>query len=197
MLPEGAQRIQHRQRSRFSEYALNHAQTWFTYANGPGLARGTQGLYFVTGCDKARAWGVASFYDADPERVWLQFEPQWPSNNEVLPIYHFTKSESASSSSGADSMGEQSGCVFLRGYKVTIRAPGLPSKLGAEVENILQLDANELLPQWTNNSSILLGLWQLLQSYIARGSSPSSKEQEPRNRSERNIVEYEVCHHYL
>ncbi|KAE9390369.1 hypothetical protein BT96DRAFT_795589, partial [Gymnopus androsaceus JB14] len=56
VLPEGAQRIQHRQRSRFSEYALNHAQTWFTYANGPGLARGTQGLYFVTGCDKARAW---------------------------------------------------------------------------------------------------------------------------------------------
>ncbi|KAJ7908190.1 hypothetical protein B0H13DRAFT_1479018, partial [Mycena leptocephala] len=43
-------------------YAAKHAESWYKYVNGPrgrGLANGD--LYLVTGCEKARSWGMASY----------------------------------------------------------------------------------------------------------------------------------------
>ncbi|KAJ7285279.1 hypothetical protein C8J57DRAFT_970135, partial [Mycena rebaudengoi] len=43
-------------------YAAQYAESWYKYVNGVrgrGLANG--GLYLITGCEKTKSWGIASF----------------------------------------------------------------------------------------------------------------------------------------
>ncbi|KAF9075459.1 hypothetical protein BDP27DRAFT_1034462 [Rhodocollybia butyracea] len=148
ILPEGGSKIDHHQYTKFYEYAAESARTWYAHVNGP-LARGVHSgsLYLVTGCDKARAWGVASFTNANPREVSLEFmpcEPRVPG----APEYLFSTCSSAFSSSDADNIFKnESGCVFLRGFKIAIRArpfiPGLPVK----VTYTSNLEVDELLPK--------------------------------------------------
>jgi hypothetical protein len=56
-------------------YAAKHADSWYTYINGArgrGLENGD--LYLVTGCEKARSWGIAS-YRTSREEFELRFKP--------------------------------------------------------------------------------------------------------------------------
>jgi hypothetical protein len=56
-------------------YAAKHADNWYKYINGArgrGLANGD--LYLVTGCEKARSWGMAS-YQTVREEFGLTFKP--------------------------------------------------------------------------------------------------------------------------
>ncbi|KAF5375319.1 hypothetical protein D9757_009688 [Collybiopsis confluens] len=133
ILPEGGKRIEHQQWTTLYKYAAECAQSWFDYINGDrdqgGLARGLQGgLYFVTGCDKARAWGVASFQNAKPieQPVRLEFVPSTTAigGGGGAPKYTFSRCDFASASSDSDAegiFGSPSGCVFLRGFKIAIR----------------------------------------------------------------------------
>ncbi|KIK60373.1 hypothetical protein GYMLUDRAFT_167733, partial [Collybiopsis luxurians FD-317 M1] len=66
VLPEGGKRVDHQHWTMLYDYIAKCAHTWYDYINGKreqgGLAMGLyEGLYVVTGCDKARAWGVVSF----------------------------------------------------------------------------------------------------------------------------------------
>ncbi|KAJ7835965.1 hypothetical protein B0H13DRAFT_1516610, partial [Mycena leptocephala] len=61
-LPDGAylQKLENLENMR--TYAAKHADSWYTYINGArgrGLENGD--LYLVTGCEKARSWGIASY----------------------------------------------------------------------------------------------------------------------------------------
>ena len=48
--------------SRFRDYALTHAESWYEYANGPRVREiGNGKLHMVTGCDKTTAWGIATY----------------------------------------------------------------------------------------------------------------------------------------
>ncbi|KIK62479.1 hypothetical protein GYMLUDRAFT_120765, partial [Collybiopsis luxurians FD-317 M1] len=108
---------------KFQNYAAKHARSWYAHVNGP-LARElhNESIYFVTGFDKARAWGVASFVNANPGDVLLEFVAEEPRRTGGLPEYWFSTSNAASSLSGADDVFEnESGCVFLRGFKVAIK----------------------------------------------------------------------------
>ncbi|KAE9389237.1 hypothetical protein BT96DRAFT_835160 [Gymnopus androsaceus JB14] len=62
ILPEGGKRTDHQQLSKFYEYAVECAQSWYAHVNEP-MARGVHNgaLYLVTGFDKARAWGSGIF----------------------------------------------------------------------------------------------------------------------------------------
>ncbi|KAJ6552802.1 hypothetical protein B0H19DRAFT_1154978 [Mycena capillaripes] len=56
-------------------YAAKHAENWYKYVNGArgrGLANGS--LYLVTGWEKAKSWGMASFHSAGDE-FQLTFQP--------------------------------------------------------------------------------------------------------------------------
>ncbi|KAF7343230.1 Pleiotropic drug resistance ABC transporter protein [Mycena venus] len=56
-------------------YVTKHAVTWYKYINGPrgrGLANGE--LYLVTGHEKVRSWGMASYY-ANHQEFVLAFKP--------------------------------------------------------------------------------------------------------------------------
>ncbi|KAJ7612350.1 hypothetical protein DFH06DRAFT_1147279 [Mycena polygramma] len=56
-------------------YAAEHADSWYKYINGArgrGISNGD--LYLVTGCEKARSWGIASFRAAR-EEFQIFFKP--------------------------------------------------------------------------------------------------------------------------
>ncbi|KAJ6588058.1 hypothetical protein B0H19DRAFT_921827 [Mycena capillaripes] len=74
-LPDGAhlQKLENVENMR--AYAAQHADSWYKYVNGArgrGLANGE--LYLVTGCEKARSWGIASYGNAR-EEFELFFRP--------------------------------------------------------------------------------------------------------------------------
>ncbi|KAJ7612364.1 hypothetical protein DFH06DRAFT_152746 [Mycena polygramma] len=74
-LPDGAdlQRLENLENMR--AYAAEHADSWYKYINGArgrGISNGD--LYLVTGCEKARSWGMASFRAAR-EEFRLSFKP--------------------------------------------------------------------------------------------------------------------------
>ncbi|KAJ6588064.1 hypothetical protein B0H19DRAFT_198002 [Mycena capillaripes] len=74
-LPDGArfQKLENVENMR--TYAAKYADSWYKYINGArgrGLANGD--LYLVTGCEKARSWGIASYGNAR-EEFELFFRP--------------------------------------------------------------------------------------------------------------------------
>ncbi|KAJ4488093.1 hypothetical protein J3R30DRAFT_892546 [Lentinula aciculospora] len=165
VLPEGASQTDHQLYNKLYQYAAECARSWYTYVNGP-LARGAHNgsLYLVTGCDKARAWGVASFIDARPDNVLLDVVPQEPENAGGLPDYWFSTCNSASSSSDSDNVfNNESGCIFLRGLKIAIQIPLFPmfSEVAAKVTPISQLGPDDCLPQSRSAHAL-----QWLQSYL-------------------------------
>ncbi|KAF8126413.1 hypothetical protein K438DRAFT_1520690, partial [Mycena galopus ATCC 62051] len=63
-LPHGARVEKLRNLENMRQYATTHVESWYKYANktrGRGLVNGS--LYLVTGCEKARSWGMASFHN--------------------------------------------------------------------------------------------------------------------------------------
>ncbi|KIK65220.1 hypothetical protein GYMLUDRAFT_386797 [Collybiopsis luxurians FD-317 M1] len=150
ILPEGGRRQDHMQYTNFYKYAAKCARSWYNHVNGP-LARGAHNgaLYLITGFDKARAWGAVSFINADPGGVHLEYVPKPPEHGGQWPRYFFRKCDFASSSSDSDASGNQSGTVFLRGFKIAVRYnPFLNSpELCSKVTYISDLNVDDLLPR--------------------------------------------------
>ena len=68
-MPQGAYHKDLKNISRFRDYALTHAESWYQYANGPrGREIGNGKLHMVTGCDKTTAWGIASYSHLQSKR---------------------------------------------------------------------------------------------------------------------------------
>ncbi|KAF8176635.1 hypothetical protein K438DRAFT_1607218, partial [Mycena galopus ATCC 62051] len=64
-LPHGAHLKKLENLESMRQYAAKHAESWYKYVNGErgrGLVNGN--LYLVTGCEKAKSWGMASFHNA-------------------------------------------------------------------------------------------------------------------------------------
>ncbi|KAF9074531.1 hypothetical protein BDP27DRAFT_1288054 [Rhodocollybia butyracea] len=150
VLPEGGKRTDHQKYLNFSRGVPNGA------------------LYLITGFDKTRAWGVASFTDARPGSVHLDFVPKRSDNVIGAPEYHFSRSDFASWSSDADGIsGNQSGCIFLRGLRIAVRTSrAFPRvKIASEVTDISSLNIDQLLTNQrtgssSSASSVLRRTWQ-------------------------------------
>ncbi|KAJ3764720.1 hypothetical protein FB446DRAFT_621715, partial [Lentinula raphanica] len=112
----------HRQLAIFENYAAEYAIMWYTHVSGPlGRKIHNGSLYLITGFDKARAWGVAAFSNANPENIHLEFILESSEEDTTYPRYEFQTCNSAVSSSGADdTYRQQSGTVFLRGLRIAI-----------------------------------------------------------------------------
>ncbi|KAF8133086.1 hypothetical protein K438DRAFT_2128964, partial [Mycena galopus ATCC 62051] len=84
-LPHGAHLEKLRNLVSMRQYATTHAESWYKYANetrGRGLVNGS--LYLVTGCEKARSWGMASFHDVSlpgENGFQLSFRPTTDAND--------------------------------------------------------------------------------------------------------------------
>ncbi|KAJ6517568.1 hypothetical protein DFH09DRAFT_234543 [Mycena vulgaris] len=76
-LPHGAHLEKLENLESVRRYAAKHAESWYNYVNGTrgrGLVNGS--LYLVTGCEKTKSWGMASFHDvADQNEFELAFKP--------------------------------------------------------------------------------------------------------------------------
>ncbi|KAE9409813.1 hypothetical protein BT96DRAFT_458508 [Gymnopus androsaceus JB14] len=167
ILPEGAKRTDHLQYMNFAEHAATYGYSWYSYVNGP-LKRGVYNgaLYFITGYDKACAWGVASFKDAQRD-VHLEYLPKAPTKVEGPPKYWF-RSDFASRDCGDDVLGYQSGSVFLRGFKITLQNEcPLYIPLTTKVQKIQGLDADRLLPTGAADFSNGTRPFGLQQTYTA------------------------------
>lgn len=64
-------------------YAARHAESWYKYVNevrGRGLENGS--LYLITGWEKARSWGMASFQNVALQNEFqLSFTPTTSGTN--------------------------------------------------------------------------------------------------------------------
>ncbi|KAJ6600527.1 hypothetical protein DFH09DRAFT_901283, partial [Mycena vulgaris] len=84
-LPDGAhlQKLDNLEKMR--TYAAKHAESWYTYVNGTrGRELANGDLYLVTGCEKARSWGMAS-YHFGREEFELAFKPRHPWSEKSVP----------------------------------------------------------------------------------------------------------------
>ncbi|KAJ6483875.1 hypothetical protein DFH09DRAFT_949477, partial [Mycena vulgaris] len=77
-LPHGAHLEKLGNLGRMRQYAGQNAESWYKYVNGAqrrgrGLTNGS--LYLVTGCEKSRSWGMASFSGVREKVFQLQFKP--------------------------------------------------------------------------------------------------------------------------
>ncbi|KAF9073635.1 hypothetical protein BDP27DRAFT_1215769, partial [Rhodocollybia butyracea] len=186
ILPEGGKRVDHQQISKFCNYAADCAQSWYSHVNGP-LARGAHNgaLYLVTGFDKARAWGVAAFTDVEEgDQVALDFEPKVSASIGEAAEYWFRRSDFAWSSCDADVSKRQSGCVFLRGFKISVRRNHfLPPKISSKVTDIRDLSADELLSKSKEiNSSDSPFKWSFWFPTAQTNSDTTSEQQRAGNK---------------
>ncbi|KAF5371100.1 hypothetical protein D9757_010795 [Collybiopsis confluens] len=176
IIPEGGSKTDHQKLNEFRAYAAKHAQSWYAHVNGP-MARGVHNgaIYFVTGFDKTRAWGVASFIDAKPSDVSLEFVPSQSAQRGGPPDYWFRTSHAASSSSDADDVFEnRSGCIFLRGFKIAIRIPPFKTEVGTTVSYISNLETEDLLPKPKSTGFYVPPPKWWLMPYLVPRASPES-----------------------
>ncbi|KAJ6562016.1 hypothetical protein B0H19DRAFT_91533 [Mycena capillaripes] len=80
-LPHGAHAEKLENLETVREHVATHAEKWYKYINstrGRGLANGS--LYLVTGWEKAKSWGMASFHGVGGE-FQLAFQPTIATNS--------------------------------------------------------------------------------------------------------------------
>lgn len=124
-LPDGAFREDCRGIARFREYAAQHATSWYKYVNGPrGRDAENGSIYLVTGCDKSRSWGVASFSDVSSS-FNLTFIPS-PDGGNTDYTFAWERASFASTNAGPipieyfDGDQPQNQCTFIRGFKISL-----------------------------------------------------------------------------
>ncbi|KAJ7679078.1 hypothetical protein DFH06DRAFT_504972 [Mycena polygramma] len=76
-LPHGAHLQKLRNIANMRRYAAKHAESWYKHVNGTrGRELANGGLHLITGCEKAKSWGIASFHDVSVENEFhLSFGP--------------------------------------------------------------------------------------------------------------------------
>ncbi|KAJ7887806.1 hypothetical protein B0H14DRAFT_1220735 [Mycena olivaceomarginata] len=76
-LPHGADLEKLGKLAFMRQYAAKNAKSWYRYLNetrGCELVNGS--LFLITGCEKARSWGMATFHDVLPQKEFqLSFQP--------------------------------------------------------------------------------------------------------------------------
>ncbi|KAK7042651.1 hypothetical protein R3P38DRAFT_3449061 [Favolaschia claudopus] len=74
-LPHGAHVEKLQNVENIRAYAMKYGASWYEYVNGPQLGRGIENgeLFVVTGCEKVRSWGIASYYPSRQDfRLYYQ-----------------------------------------------------------------------------------------------------------------------------
>ncbi|KAJ7672366.1 hypothetical protein DFH06DRAFT_1467841 [Mycena polygramma] len=123
-LPDGAHFQRLTNVGKLQRYAAYRAESWYRYING---ARGRQvsngGLVLVTGYEKARSWGIASF-SATPENFQLFFEPRAGAADKTYHWRTSGKRNSAKTQSYDPSSGDSptNQTVFMHGLSIQLGA---------------------------------------------------------------------------
>lgn len=106
-------------------YASQHAESWYRYINGTrgrGLVNGS--LYLITGCEKSKSGGMATFQNVEPGNQFrLSFKPTAGADTNYK--YRFNRGTPALTKNF--SVSTQDGCLpnhttFLHGFTISIGA---------------------------------------------------------------------------
>ena len=166
-MPQGAYHEDLKNISRFRDYALIHAESWYQYANGSrGREIGNGKLHMVTGCDKTTAWGIATYSHPQSKR---------PEGSVTLLNFEAV---------GHDRPGRQpSYPTYAWDYKGAMEA-----KVGPEEDEFMDLGVQGSAPlrnQCTFIRSLTPTLghddWERLQLKVSASAKDRTLEQSPKN----------------
>ncbi|KAJ6481572.1 hypothetical protein C8R47DRAFT_591714 [Mycena vitilis] len=145
LLPDGGSRCEARPKDRFRSYALQHAQSWYTFVNATLHRMIDSGdLYFITGCDKSSSWSLAVAQNRS-EETEMSLRLSATQIGSVGAKYAWDwEDTSGAANSGPRGRSEEeewkdNQTLFIRGFRVSIRSPPLsvlkgPSKV-VSIEN--------------------------------------------------------------
>lgn len=151
LLPEGASRTDLRGKKKFRDYALKHAQRWYAFVNGDlGRMVNNGDLYLVTGTDKSSSWSVAAVENHSEDcKVSLKLKAALVGSAGTSCFWEWETANSFANSGPrplpADGESSENQTVFLRGFKVAIRAS--PLKKSAKAISIVDSKPSDILPK--------------------------------------------------
>ncbi|KAJ7739927.1 hypothetical protein B0H16DRAFT_62338 [Mycena metata] len=141
LLPDGASRWDLRQQKVFRDYALKHAQNWYSFVNGDlGRMVGNGDLYLVTGVTKSTSWSVAAVENHSGEgKVSLRLKAAQVGNAGASRAWEWESASSSVDSGPRRNAGEElwrdNQTVFLRGFKVALRLMSLRRPKAVSIVN--------------------------------------------------------------
>ncbi|KAF8142887.1 hypothetical protein K438DRAFT_1634578, partial [Mycena galopus ATCC 62051] len=137
-LPHGARLEKLDNLENMRAYAARHADSWYKYVNGArgrGLANGD--LCLVTGCEKTRSWGMASYHTGH-EEFELTFKPTARPETTYKP-YHWSGTHGqrnparSKSYDPASTNAPVNQTTFVHGFSISLPT-GLWGRLSGAVE---------------------------------------------------------------
>jgi hypothetical protein len=134
VLPDGASRKNLIPLDEFREYAIVRTPAWYNFVT-KRLRRiiSNGSLYLVTGVDKARSWGVASYSNISGERHIL-LRPSDADDTSAPANYAWERSGQVAARAGPRRpVRRENQCVFIRGYKLALRTNRIASALKGQV----------------------------------------------------------------
>jgi hypothetical protein len=163
-LPDGASRLDYRGLGRFREYGSENAESWYRYINGPRAREAENGsIYLITGCDKTRSWGVASFANVSNSFA-LTFTAIVAGETNVDSTFSWADAGLAATNSGpvpieyfdGDAERPPNQCTFVRGFKISLSRSLWAGLRGwkAGVSSIVDVKPGDVL---SRNSSVPFG----------------------------------------
>ena len=188
-LPDGASMEDYRGIARFRDYASQNAESWYKYVNGPRHREAENGsIYLITGCDKSKSWGVASFANVSGS-FRLTFIPTPVRGGNENHTFSWVNGSLASTNSGpvpieyCDGDRPQNQCTFIRGFKISL-SEGLWATLWgrmARVSTIVDARPDDILSRssfvpFLSGGSWLGGLFSGSGSQGSRGNGQASEE---------------------
>jgi hypothetical protein len=123
VLPEGAHRQDLLKEQLFLRAALENAQKWYDYARGQGRRLSNGSIYLITGCDKAKSWGLAAYADLCGQTdVSIKLMAMQISGLRTMYRYQWEKQGSIEGRVVRNEPPRlRNQCVFARGYRISLR----------------------------------------------------------------------------
>ena len=131
ILPDGAERHELRNHGLFFEEATKHAVGWYRFAGERfGRMISHDSLYLITGFHKAYSWSLAAFENASGNGEFsAQFKMAQVGGGNIAGTYTWKTTRVQDWRVGhVDTYGFPNQSVFIRGFKIALRADFLGKK---------------------------------------------------------------------
>ncbi|KAJ7621725.1 hypothetical protein DFH06DRAFT_770591 [Mycena polygramma] len=189
-LPDGAHVQELRKVERMRAYAAKHADGWYAYLKGPrGRELANGDLCLVTGCEKTRSWGMASYHTIR-EQFQLFFKPIAVAGATYNPYswcgIHGQRNPSRRQSHDPPYTNEPwNQTTFIHGWSISLPT-GLWGRLFGEVQTVSIVDFRSFLD--TPDSQLAGGSQGSLFSWALDLFSSRGATRGKRKAGERDVV---------
>jgi hypothetical protein len=182
-LPDGSYKEDCRILAQFRKYATDNVESWYRFANGTlGREAENGSIYLVTGCDKTKSWGVASFsnvsgnfalnFTASPTEDTYSWEEAGFAtiNSGPVPIEYLHGSQERPSNQ----------CTFIRGFMPSL-SPGLWASLWGQTAVVSVIEDSKSDDIFSRSGVVPFGSggsWfgQLFRSSRSQGNQDAREE---------------------